>query len=75
MEQSLLASLSFSLSITGPICLVLVMGIVLRRLRLLGDTFTEAASKLVFKVTLPALLFISIVKTDFSQMASPQMIP
>lgn len=74
MEQSLPSSLAFSLSITGPICLVLVLGIVLRRLKQLGETFTEAASKLVFKVTLPALLFISIVKTDFGQMASPQMI-
>ena len=46
--MDLLASLHFSLSITGPICLVLVLGIWLKRLGLLPDSFVESASRLVF---------------------------
>lgn len=72
--MDLLASLHFSLSITGPICLVLLLGIALKRLGLLPDSFVESASRLVFQVTLPALLFLSMVRTDFSTMPSPWLI-
>ncbi|PJG58036.1 AEC family transporter [Aeromonas cavernicola] len=72
--MDLLASLNFSLSITGPICVVLLLGIWLKQLGLLPDSFVEAASRLVFQVTLPALLFLSMVRTDFSNMLSPWLI-
>ena len=60
--------LQFSASITGPICLMLLLGVWLKRIGLLTDAFIEVASKLVFQVTLPALLFLSIVRAqhDFS---------
>lgn len=64
--------LGFSFSITMPIFLILVLGVALYRIRLINDNFIDIASKLVFNVTLPALLFISISKasinkdTDFS---------
>ena len=72
--MDLLASLHFSLSITGPICLVLVLGIWLKRLGLLPDSFVESASRLVFQVTLPALLFLSMVRTDFPPCRAPWLI-
>ncbi|WP_434470868.1 AEC family transporter [Aeromonas veronii] len=72
--MDLLASLLFSLSITGPICVVLLLGILLKQLGLLPDSFVESASRLVFQVTLPALLFLSMVRTDFSTMPSPWLI-
>ena len=58
--------LVFSFSITMPIFLILVLGVVLYRIRIINDNFIDVASKLVFNVTLPALLFISISKTDLS---------
>ncbi|MBJ7538513.1 AEC family transporter [Marinomonas transparens] len=58
--------LAFSFSITMPIFLILVLGIVLYRIRIINDNFIDVASKLVFNVTLPALLFISISKTNIS---------
>ncbi|SIQ40760.1 hypothetical protein SAMN05880558_103191 [Aeromonas sp. RU39B] len=72
--MSLLASLNFSLAITGPICLVLILGILLKRWGLLPDAFVDGASRLVFQVTLPALLFLSVVRTDFSAMPSPWLV-
>lgn len=62
--------LSFSLSITGPISIVLILGIVLSRLRLIDQAFIETGSKLVFTVTLPALLFFNISQASFSQSAN-----
>lgn len=57
-------SLQFSFSIIGPICLLLFLGWFLRKTEIINDAFIETASKLVFKVTLPTLLFLSIVKTS-----------
>jgi len=63
MEQLL-----FSASLTGPICLMLLLGVILKRLKIINNEFINVASRLVFQVTLPALLFLSIVssKHDFS---------
>ncbi|USD62898.1 AEC family transporter [Vibrio sp. SCSIO 43140] len=64
----LIEQLLFSLSITGPICLLIILGVVFKRIGLINDNFIEVASKLVFKVTLPTMLFLSIVTSehDFS---------
>ncbi len=64
MIESYLEALSFSVSVTGPIFLVVVLGIILKKLAVINDEFITAASRLVFTVTLPALLFFSIVKAD-----------
>ncbi|MDP5293644.1 AEC family transporter [Oceanimonas sp. CHS3-5] len=72
--NALADSLLFSLSITGPICLLLLLGFFLRRTQMMNEGFIDGASKLVFNITLPVLLFTSIVSADFSQMASPALI-
>ncbi|KIP75091.1 AEC family transporter [Vibrio jasicida] len=66
--DAVLHQLQFSLSITGPICLMLVLGVIFKRIGLINDNFIEVGSKLVFQVTLPAMLFLSIVVSehDFS---------
>lgn len=65
---SFIEQLLFSVSITGPICLMLLLGVIFKRIALIDDSFIDVASKLVFQVTLPALLFLSIVGSehDFS---------
>lgn len=66
--------LGFSFSITGPIFVILALGFFLRRRQFINDAFVETGSKLVFNLTLPALLFISIAKTHFSEAANLAMI-
>lgn len=72
--NQLFDSLLFSLAITGPICLLLLLGIVLRKSSMMNEGFIDGASRLVFNITLPLLLFTSIAQTDFSQMANPMLI-
>jgi len=72
--SELLATLTFSLSVTGPIFLMLGLGIFLRRIGLLDDAFINVGSRLVFNVTLPALLFISIVRNGFEEAANLPLI-
>lgn len=57
-----LESLQFSLSVTLPTILMLLLGIILRRKKMVDDNFCQVASKLVFNIALPALLFVNIVK-------------
>lgn len=66
--------LSFAFSVTGPIFVILALGIILSRAGLITDAFIEAGSKLVFNVTLPALLFITISKTDVEHIANFSLI-
>ncbi|WP_097459339.1 AEC family transporter [Mangrovitalea sediminis] len=58
--------LIFAFSATAPIFLVLVVGWVLRRTGLIDDPFVETASRLVFTVALPSLIFVNLVQLDLS---------
>ena len=64
----------FSLSVTGPIFILLALGIWLRRRQILNDAFIEVGSRLVFTLSLPALLFVSIAKTPVSTAANLNLI-
>ncbi|TVO51862.1 AEC family transporter [Denitromonas halophila] len=68
--NELLDALAFSFSVTGPIFVVLALGVGLMRVGLLNDNFVDTGAKLVFNVALPALLFISISKTRFEAAAN-----
>ncbi len=69
-----LQTLEFAFSVTGPIFVILLLGVILRRVGLITDAFVDAGSRLVFNVTLPALLFISIATTDFADAANFRLI-
>jgi malonate transporter len=72
--HALLESFYYSFSITGPIFLVLALGVYLSRVQIINDNFVEIGSKLVFNITLPALLFISISRTNISQSANISLV-
>ena len=68
------ASLLFALNVIGPVLMVLVTGYLLMRVNLLTAGFVDVGSKLVFTVTLPALLFLSISQANFQKLADPLLI-
>ena len=72
--QDFLQALSFSFSITGPIFVVLLLGIYLNRTHFINDNFIEVGSKLVFNITLPALMFISISRTSIAESANVKLV-
>lgn len=61
--------LLFSLEVTGPIALVVVLGVLFRRWEWINEAFVQGGSRLVFNVGLPSLLFLNIVA------ARPDRIP
>ncbi|MFG6668715.1 AEC family transporter [Halomonas sp. HNIBRBA4712] len=53
-----------TLDITLPVFAMVFIGIVLKRLRLIDRAFVSTASALVFRATLPTLIFLSLIKAD-----------
>lgn len=61
---------SFITTTLLPVLILLLMGWFFFRIKLVNENFVETGSKLVFKVALPALLFLSISQADFSHAAN-----
>ncbi len=70
----MLATLQFSLSVTLPIFGWLVLGLLLRQLRLINSVWTSRMSSLVFYVSLPLLMFSSVVRFPISDILQPTVV-
>ncbi|WP_290770941.1 AEC family transporter [Anaerofustis sp.] len=55
----------FSLNATIPIFLIMVIGILLKKLNIINDEFEKGLNKFVFNLALPLLLFQDISSTNF----------
>lgn len=63
----MLDSFIFSLNTTLPVFLVIVVGMVLRKVGLFSESYAAMTDKFVFKAALPILLFKDISEMDFRQ--------
>lgn len=66
-----LDNLSFALSVTAPIFIVMAAGWVLRRINMIDGGFVETASQLVFKVALPTLIFLNLAQLEIATVLDP----
>ncbi|TWH64300.1 hypothetical protein LX59_02503 [Azomonas agilis] len=57
-----------TLTITAPVFVMLFVGAAIRRLGWIDAAFISTASSLVFRGTMPVLLFLSLLKADLSQL-------
>lgn len=57
----------FIFETVAPVFLIPVLGIFLKKWKVINDQFVKDASRLVFTVALPTLIFIKLSATDFSQ--------
>ena len=64
----------FSIETVAPIFLVVLLGMVLRRWRVINEAFLDMASIIVFRISLPAMVFIKIAGADFQQAFDPLLI-
>lgn len=60
-------NLIFSLNATIPIFLLIVVGYLLRQLKIVDEPFIKTLNSFNYKVTLPVLLFKDISSSDFSK--------
>lgn len=60
-----MGNLMFCLNATGPIFLMMVFGLFLRKVGILDEDFANRMNKFVFKIPLPFLLFGDLAAVDF----------
>jgi malonate transporter and related proteins len=72
--DSPLATLSFAFSVTAPIFVMLMLGIVLKRKAMINDEFIKTASQLVYNIGLPVMLFSTCATAQFSAMADTNVL-
>ena len=60
-------NLIFSLNATVPIFLMMVLGMIFRKIGWMDIEFAEEMNKFVFLVPLPVLLFSDLATVDFSK--------
>ncbi|MCQ2047928.1 permease [Stutzerimonas stutzeri] len=63
-----------TLSVTAPVFAMLFLGVALKRLGWIDAAFVYTASALVFRGTMPTLLFISIIKADLTAALQPALL-
>ncbi|MFC4701615.1 AEC family transporter [Glaciecola siphonariae] len=71
---ALQAFIDFSITVIGPVLLLIAIGYGFYRQDLLDDSFVEKASRLIFNYALPALLFVNISASDISALTDPKTI-
>jgi len=72
--NSPLETLSFAFSVTAPIFVMLLLGILLKRAQMINDDFIKVASQLVYNIGLPVMLFITCATAHFSEMADKNVL-
>ncbi|MDV7212843.1 AEC family transporter [Azotobacter beijerinckii] len=70
----MLALFSQTLGITAPVFAMLFLGVLLRRLGWIDVAFINTASELVFKGTMPTMLFLSILHADLDAALQPALL-
>lgn len=60
----MLESFLYSLNIIAPIFIMVLLGVIMKKKNFINGSFIAICDKLVFKLALPALLFIDIATSD-----------
>lgn len=66
--------MSSALIVVAPVMCLILAGVLFKRIGLINDAFVEGGSKLIYNVSLPALLFNAIYTADFATAANPNLI-
>lgn len=72
--MTLLSIFLHTLETTLPVFVMVFIGLGLRRVGWIDAAFINTASALVFKATLPTLVFLSIVRADLDMTLNPAML-
>lgn len=69
-----LAIFQATLEVTLPVFAMVFIGLGLKRARWIDAAFVTTASQLVFKATLPTLVFLSIIRADLEATLNPRLL-
>ncbi|RTQ98051.1 AEC family transporter [Halomonas nitroreducens] len=63
-----------TLNVTLPVFAMVFLGLILKRLRWIDQAFVSTASLLVFRGTMPTLIFLSIIRADLEATLDPWLL-
>lgn len=69
-----MSDLLFSFQCVFPLFVMIFLGYLLRRLKVISDSFVSVGTKIVFKLTLPILLFLEISQADLTTVFNGRLI-
>ncbi|MFT4632649.1 MAG: putative permease [Candidatus Pseudothioglobus sp.] len=69
-----LSLLADTFTVTGPIFILVLLGMALMRLGFIDDDFVTTSSRLVFSLCLPVLLFTTVSGIDMAQTLAPSIL-
>jgi malonate transporter len=67
-------NLIFTLNLVAPVFLIVLLGYTLKRLNIINDNFVTVSSRVVFSITLPALIFTEIVNINLKEVFNADLI-
>ena len=67
-------SLIVSINAVLPVFLMIALGYLLRRIKLVDDDLVSRVNKLVFRVFLPIMLFNNIYTSDLKSVFNPKLV-
>lgn len=67
-------NLVFSLNATVPVFLMMILGILFRRIGWIDEIFAAKMNQFVFRVSLPAVLFADLASVDFVEAWNPKFV-
>lgn len=70
----MLDNLIYSLNAVVPVFLIIVLGYFLKRVSLIDDRFVSVSEKLVFKLSLPVMLFLEVSSAKLSDAPDARLI-
>ncbi|HAO61804.1 MAG TPA: hypothetical protein DCQ90_07785 [Erysipelotrichaceae bacterium] len=70
----MIQSLIVSFSVVAPLCLLVFLGMSLRKIQLIPASAWGSVNKLVFNLFLPALLFTNVIQSDLRSTFDPVLI-
>ena len=67
-------NLVFSISLVAPVFLIVALGYLLKKLGTINDGFVTISSKIVFNISLPALIFLEISSIDLGDILNIDLV-
>jgi len=63
----MLENFIYSVNVILPIFILVSLGVILKRLKVIPENFSDAVDKLIFKLGLPAMLFKEVAGSNISE--------
>lgn len=70
----MVANLQYSINAVTPIFLLVILGMILKRIGFISEEFTEIAEKFVFQISLPVMLFLEIAESSLEDIVNIRLI-